>query len=201
MELLHYYESGVRHLCTSSSEYVQLHDPFFTIDKPYGPPDDLDTPVQLLTEWRNWSHRKSQELGFSAKDSERHISEGDVVHAEQGPPKRPLVRLPPLEAPCGVYPRHFSMDKCPPDAPETAPLEADLLVQFEEDPCHDEFATLQLLHCLRANPLGPKWQQKSSRENPLSQNGYGRRRDTALTRIAGDGTCEMGAASMEGGYL
>eukprot|EP00971_Amphidinium_carterae_P276129 5479456-Amphidinium_carterae.5 len=56
---------------------------------------------------------------------------GDVINADQGPPKRPLVPLPPLEAPCGIYPRYFLTDKYPPDAPN-APIETDLLTQFEE---------------------------------------------------------------------
>eukprot|EP00971_Amphidinium_carterae_P276127 5479456-Amphidinium_carterae.3 len=41
MELMNYYEASIRRMCTSSSEYGQLRDLFFTIDQPYGPPDRL----------------------------------------------------------------------------------------------------------------------------------------------------------------
>eukprot|EP00971_Amphidinium_carterae_P313512 6230615-Amphidinium_carterae.1 len=51
MEFTSHYESSIRQLCQSSSEYTQLRDLFFTMDQPYGPPDHLDVPAKLLSAW------------------------------------------------------------------------------------------------------------------------------------------------------
>eukprot|EP00971_Amphidinium_carterae_P189085 3753777-Amphidinium_carterae.2 len=137
MKLMNYFEASIRQLCTSTSEYGQVRDLFFTMDQPYGPPDRFETPPELLSEWNNWSHRKSQEFGFKAEDSEKHIMTGDVTFAEQGQPKRPKYRLPPLQAPCGIYPRHFLVDQYPPDA-TNEPVETQLMSRFEDEPDPEE---------------------------------------------------------------
>eukprot|EP00971_Amphidinium_carterae_P222977 4424456-Amphidinium_carterae.1 len=118
MELRTYHARSIKGQCENPREHEELQDVFRLIDRPCGPPDELEIPRPLIHAWRWWAHRKSMEDGYSVEDSEHHLTVQSLKQADQGLPKRAAVRVGPNVPPSGIYPRSWLEDEFPPDAPE-----------------------------------------------------------------------------------
>eukprot|EP00971_Amphidinium_carterae_P127740 2530550-Amphidinium_carterae.1 len=62
-ELQEHFDKSIEHQCDGEREYNMLTSLHRQMDLPYGPPDDLETPNETLTDWCGWAHAKSVNLG------------------------------------------------------------------------------------------------------------------------------------------